>query len=110
MSEPPLLDEPRILRTLNDHRVEYLIVGGVATRLHGAQRPTFDLDVVPITDADNLDRLAAALRELNAFPHADRPKDRAALPELVAMSRAARRGTRRSRDGRSPDGYRGPHI
>ena len=37
----------QILNDLHDHRVEFVIVGGVAAALHGGSRVTFDLDVVP---------------------------------------------------------------
>lgn len=53
--------------TLDRHAVVYLLVGGVAARFHGAERPTQDIDVLPRTDRENLDRLAAALTELGAF-------------------------------------------
>ena len=36
-----------ILNALHDHRVDFVIVGGVAAALHGGSRVTFDLDVVP---------------------------------------------------------------
>jgi hypothetical protein len=49
------------------HRVEYVIVGGVAANLHGATRPTGDLDALPRSTRENLDRVAGALRELAAF-------------------------------------------
>src|SRR5437899_1770761 len=48
------------------HRVEFIVVGGVAAVLNGAPISTFDLDVVPARDAENLDRLMAALTELEA--------------------------------------------
>ncbi len=59
-------DPQRILETLDRHGVEYIIVGGVGSRVHGAHRQTYDLDVVASTTAENDDRLAAALRELGA--------------------------------------------
>ncbi|CAN5233352.1 hypothetical protein BH18ACT4_BH18ACT4_04400 [soil metagenome] len=62
------LDAERIVAVLARHHVEYLVVGAVAAQLHGASRPTHDLDCVASTTADNLDRLAAALRELDARP------------------------------------------
>ena len=34
--------------------------------MHGAVRPTRDFDSLPATSKENLDRLAAAMRELNA--------------------------------------------
>lgn len=59
--------KPRaMLGVLDDHHVEYVVVGGFAANVHGAVRPTKDIDVAPATTRDNLTRLAAALRELKA--------------------------------------------
>ncbi|MHB8220964.1 MAG: hypothetical protein ACYDHU_11695 [Acidimicrobiales bacterium] len=44
----------------------YLIVGGGATQLYGANRPTKDSDCLVLQEKHNLARLATALRELNA--------------------------------------------
>lgn len=62
-SKPDLL---AILRTLLRHRVEFIIVGGVAAVLHGAPTSTFDLDVVHRRDPDNIDQLLKALAVLEA--------------------------------------------
>lgn len=43
-----------------------MLVGGVAARAHGATRATSDIDCVPSTETVNLERLAAALRQLGA--------------------------------------------
>ena len=56
----------RALEALDRHGVEYVLVGGLGARAHGATRPTSDIDLVPDGGDDNLARLAAALRELNA--------------------------------------------
>ncbi len=56
----------QITDTLNRHGVNYIIIGGVAGQLHGATRPTNDVDVVTENSAVNLKRLGDALRELNA--------------------------------------------
>ena len=61
-----LFDPDRILATLDAHGVEYVLVGGLAARAYGAQRRTADVDCVPSTSAENFERLAAALRQLNA--------------------------------------------
>jgi len=54
-------------------------VGGVAAGAYGATRLTADFDCVVRRAAENLDRLAAALRELNARLRVDRlPDDEAA--------------------------------
>ena len=55
-----------ILRVLDRHGVRYVLVGGLAAVLHGAAHVTTDVDVVPEDAQANLERLSAALRELNA--------------------------------------------
>jgi hypothetical protein len=55
-----------ILRVLDRHCVRYVLVGGLAAVLHGAAHVTTDVDVVPEDAQANLERLSAALRELNA--------------------------------------------
>ena len=55
-----------ILRTLNEHAVEYIVVGGVGAVLQGAPVSTFDLDIVHSRTPDNLQRLLAALKNLDA--------------------------------------------
>ncbi len=59
-------DPDLILRFLDEFEVDYVLVGGVAARAHGATRATSDIDCVPSTDTENLERLAAALRRLGA--------------------------------------------
>ncbi len=61
-----------ILRTLQRHRVAFIVVGGIAAIAQGSPLPTYDLDVTPARDLENLDRVAAALDELEAtlrVPH-----------------------------------------
>lgn len=48
------------------HNVRYLIVGGIAAILHGWPGATADLDVLGAFDPGNLERLAAALADLDA--------------------------------------------
>lgn len=55
-----------LFQALARHSVEYVTVGGVAMQAHGAQRVTRDLDVAIAASKDNLDRLAAALTEVDA--------------------------------------------
>jgi hypothetical protein len=64
--EPTPPDVGRIVETLGRHDVEYLLVGGVAASSHGAGRPTFDFDCLAQRTSENLERLANAMRELNA--------------------------------------------
>jgi hypothetical protein len=62
----PRFQPEEILRTLERNGVLYVLIGGVGATLHGSPLPTRDADICPAADADNLDRLAAALRELSA--------------------------------------------
>jgi len=65
-TEPPALNVDRLLTTLDRYEVDFLLVGGVAAIAYGSRRPTADLDCVARRSSGNLDRLAAALRSLNA--------------------------------------------
>jgi hypothetical protein len=97
-AEPPGFDLERILTTLDRHDVEYLLVGGLGARAHGATRPTQDVDFVPHSTRENLDRLAGELRELGAR-----------LRMAPRRTRSTRRPCRLGMDstdetpGRSPD-------
>ena len=64
MVEP--LDPEALFCALDRHGVAYVLIGGLAATLHGSALVTNDADITPRRDRDNLDRLAAALRELNA--------------------------------------------
>jgi hypothetical protein len=66
MADITPLDAERIFAALGAHRVEYVVVGGVAVQVHGHVRTTNDLDLIPSPTPENLTHLAAALRELDA--------------------------------------------
>jgi predicted nucleotidyltransferase len=53
-----------ILATLERHGVRYVLIGGLAANAHGVRRTTRDVDVIVERSAANLERLAAAAREL----------------------------------------------
>lgn len=55
-----------MLEALDQEHVEYVVIGGTAAVIAGARHVTFDLDITPARDVENLDRLASALRRLNA--------------------------------------------
>jgi hypothetical protein len=59
-------DPARIIEVLERHGVDYVLVGGIAAQAHGATRTTNDLDCVPRSTIENLQRLAQAMRELGA--------------------------------------------
>ncbi len=70
MSEPvsPVtpLNPERLFTTLARHGVEFVLIGALAARLQGFPRATYDADITPARDSNNLQRLANALRELEA--------------------------------------------
>lgn len=66
MTSETVFDPQRILAALVARGVDFVIIGGVAAVLHGAAYVTVDLDVCPSTDHQNLDRLSAALEDLDA--------------------------------------------
>jgi predicted nucleotidyltransferase len=55
-----------LLKRLDDHGVEFVVIGGVAAILLGSPTSTLDVDVcAPMTD-ENLDRIHTAMQGLNA--------------------------------------------
>lgn len=64
--EPPPLDIRRQVEVFNRHGVRFLVVGGSNVVAQGASHLTTDLDVLPVSDSDNLARLGSAMEELGA--------------------------------------------
>ena len=64
-----------ICRVLIEHDVRFVIIGGMAGRLHHTGHVTVDVDICPSTDVANLDRLAAALAGLGARLRVSRDPD-----------------------------------
>jgi hypothetical protein len=60
----------QVLAALDDDRVRYLVVGGVAVVLHGHLRTTAGLDLVIALVPDNVRRALAALGRLGFRPRA----------------------------------------
>jgi hypothetical protein len=65
---PQQLDADAILRTLLEHEVDFLVIGGLAVAAHGFPRATKDVDIVPAPESENRRRLYGALRVLDAEP------------------------------------------
>jgi hypothetical protein len=65
---PELSDEhvAAICRALIDHGVRFVVIGGMAARLHHTGHATVDVDICPSPDDANLARLTAALGDLGA--------------------------------------------
>jgi hypothetical protein len=60
---PLLPDFLDLLRFLNEEKVNYLVIGGMAVNFYGYHRATGDLDLWVAVDEVNQDRLAAALQK-----------------------------------------------
>ncbi len=60
------LQAEEIFACLDRHGVRYVLIGGLAAVLHGSPLPTLDVDICPLEEPENLERLAAALEELDA--------------------------------------------
>jgi hypothetical protein len=65
-ADEPALHADRLLRTLAEHDVDYVLIGGVAIQAYGHVRTTIDLDVIAAWTPENLGRLADALGDLRA--------------------------------------------
>lgn len=63
--QPPPLELARLIGALDDARVDYVVIGGIARVAMGSPRFTKDLDICPALDRANLERLARALNPLN---------------------------------------------
>ena len=59
-------DPETLLRALHREEVRFVLIGGMAAVLHGDPGVTLDLDIAPASDPQNLSRLAAVLRSLDA--------------------------------------------
>lgn len=88
------IDDERIAavcRVLHEHHVEFVIIGGVAARLHDTGHATVDIDICPSSIDENLERLAVPVASLadvvRSKRAAGRPKDIVALPALEARLR-----------------------
>lgn len=57
-----------LFRTLQEERVEYVVVGGLAINLHGVERATMDVDLVLAMDEGNLRRFLNAATRLKLRP------------------------------------------
>ena len=55
-----MLDD--VVNLLNEHGVEFIVIGGWAAALHGSERSTSDVDVVYSRTPENVRRLAESLK------------------------------------------------
>ena len=68
-----------LLKSLNDHQVQYVLVGGMACVIHGSQVVTQDVDICAPLTQENLSRFLAALA--GAHPRFRTARDLHSLPD-----------------------------
>lgn len=61
----------RVIRSLGEAQVDYVVVGGVALNVHGIVRTTEDLDLFVRPTRENIERLRTALRAVWDDPDID---------------------------------------
>ena len=66
-----LEDALRVISSMNEAGVDYVVVGGVAMNLHGLVRATEDLDLFIRPEPENVERLRQALRAVWSDPSID---------------------------------------
>ena len=84
---PAALDPNCVFSVLDQHAVDYVLIGGLAAVLHGSTVMTNDADILPESDPANFERLGAALGELEARLRVDGNPDGVAFephPSLIA--------------------------
>ena len=64
------------LERLLDHEVDFVVIGGLAARLHGSPTVTDDLDICHSKERTNLEKLASALASMNAYLRLPDPDER----------------------------------
>jgi hypothetical protein len=55
-----------MIRTLVEHDVRFVVIGGVAGTIRGSSLVTYDIDICYARDVENLEHLAAALKAMEA--------------------------------------------
>jgi hypothetical protein len=90
------LDAERIFRALDEHEVAYVLIGGLAVQVYAQVRTNMSAELIPAPEPANLERLAAALRDLGARvlnPGAEEtPIQAAMLPRATIWQFATRDG------------------
>jgi hypothetical protein len=82
---PLLPDFLDLLRYLNEEKVEYLVIGGMAVNFYGYHRATGDLDLWVAVDETNQDRLAAALQKFGFSAHAVAKRPLLRKPKFIRI-------------------------
>lgn len=76
-----------VLAKLHDAGAQFVVVGGVASALHGGSRVTFDLDIVPSLDPDAWRKTVEFLWSVGARPRIPESLERICDVSLVRLWR-----------------------
>jgi hypothetical protein len=62
------MDYQTIFQKLNELKIDYLVVGGLAVNLHGVPRMTYDIDLMIHLSSENVRKLVDTLKEWGYRP------------------------------------------
>jgi len=79
-----------LFSALARHKVDYLLIGGLAVSLHGVERATMDVDITVAMNPDNLASLIEAAKELKLSPVQPVPLESLSDLELLRRWQAER--------------------
>jgi len=80
-----------LFAALDRHKVDYLLIGGLAVSLHGVERATMDVDITVAMHPANLAALIETAQELNLTPVLPVPLETLSNIELLRDWQAQRR-------------------
>ncbi|MEK6591163.1 MAG: nucleotidyl transferase AbiEii/AbiGii toxin family protein [Nitrospinota bacterium] len=63
-----MFDYLAIFKKLNERKIKYIVVGGIAVNLHGIPRMTYDIDLILDLEDKNLKRFLNQLKEWGFKP------------------------------------------
>lgn len=74
-----------LFKSLAEHKVDYVLIGGLAVSLHGIERATMDIDITVALTPDNLSALISMCQSLQLKPQLPVPLEKLRdLPQLEA--------------------------
>lgn len=79
-----------LFSALDRHKVDYLLIGGLAVSLHGVERATMDVDITVAMNPANLAALIDAAKELKLTPVLPVPLESLGNVELLREWHAQR--------------------
>jgi hypothetical protein len=101
----PKFDPLGLLAVLDRHRVAYIVIGAFGRVVQGAEEITRGVDIVPSPKPENLERLNAALEELDGVDPRGRAVSLAAGGDEKLVALTTSRGELKI--VRQPEGTRG---